>query len=65
MDQTLASMSATTSMLRKNKEVEIVLFGRDNLMYLMRPKIQYEIKIGDWIALKGNGVIPFGKVDFI
>ena len=34
-------------------------------MYMLRPNIVYEIKVGDWADKEGCGLIPFGKVELI
>lgn len=61
MDHALSGMSNTTKLCRKHKDLEVVLIGRENLMYYIRPNIKHEIRISKDIDEKGCGLMRFGE----
>ena len=61
MDHTLGSMHHTTRLCKQHEDLQIVLFGQTNLMYLIRPNVPHVIKVSDKINKVGCGLIPFGK----
>ena len=65
MDHSLGSMHHTTKLCRQHEDLQIVLFGQTNLMYLIRPNIPHIIKVSDQIVKQGCGLIPFGKAEMV
>lgn len=61
MDHALSGMSNTTKLCKRYKDLEIVLVGRENLMYFVRPHVKHEITISNDIDRKGCGLIRFGS----
>lgn len=65
IDHTLASMHIVTKMCRKFSDMEIILFGDDNLMIYIRPNIKYHIILSQKLEAKGCGLITFNKANKI
>lgn len=49
MDHTLGSMHHSSKLCKQHEDLEIVLFGKTNLMYFIRPNIPHTIRISDGI----------------
>ena len=65
MDHTLSAMSITLKHSSLNPHLELFLVSTSTLAYLIKPKIYYNIEIGEWISQKGCGLIPFSRVSAI
>ena len=49
MDHTLGSMHHTCKQCKQHDDLDIVLFGKTNLMYFIRPNVLNVIKISNKI----------------
>lgn len=61
MDHALSGMNITTKLCRQYQDLEVILVGRSNLMYYMRPNVKHEITISSDISRKGCGIVRFGS----
>lgn len=61
MDHSLSAMHHAVKLSKEHPELKMVLFGKNNLMYYMRPNIKHEIRISNKINRMCSGLIPFGK----
>lgn len=62
MDKTLSCMHLSTKFSRIHPDIEIVLFGKSNIMYHLKKNITYTIRISEKdFNRHGCGLITFGK----
>lgn len=65
IDQTLSALSITSYFYHNHPIMDTIIMGQNNLMILIRPKVQYHITLPKWAKKKGCSMIPFQKAEHI
>ena len=66
MDQTLAAMHLATKYCNMHPDLEVVLLGKENIMFHLKKNLQYRIKINpDILNSYGCGLITFGRAQYV
>lgn len=65
LDHSLSSMHISTKFGREHPDMQVMIVGDNNMMYLLCPNQKYRIHVGDFMEKKGCGLVPFCKADNI
>lgn len=65
MDHSLGVMHYAMKLAEEHPKLNMVLFGKTNFMYYLKPNVTHEIRISNHINKMCCGLVPFGKVDHI